>query len=147
MSTKRQLLKAKILTRKGSTVRNWQFLLLPLDPDSWSHIFFRIRIQEAKMLRIQQIRILLHAQPSPYLLISAINILAMIVINIKSGFFISPIIPRSDPKRSKEIEKKKIKNCRLTFLKQRRSKFMNNHKIFRFFISVQTIPLSTKRLK
>ena len=29
----------------------------PLDPDPWIRIFLRIRIQEAKILRIQQIRV------------------------------------------------------------------------------------------
>ena len=61
--------------------------------------FFWIWIQEAQMLRILRIRILIIAcNPWSYLLISAINIRAMIVMNIKSGFLISPIIPRSDPK-------------------------------------------------
>ena len=31
--------------------------LFVMDPDSWIRIFLRIEIQEAKMLRIQQIRI------------------------------------------------------------------------------------------
>ena len=33
-------------------------LFYPLDPDPWIRIFLRIRIQEAKILRIQRIRIL-----------------------------------------------------------------------------------------
>jgi len=33
-------------------------IFYPLDPDPWIRIFLRIRIQEAKMLRIQRIRIL-----------------------------------------------------------------------------------------
>ena len=51
-----------------SKVQNWvlgvnfflKFLvdIYPLDPDPWIRIFFRIRIQEAKILRIQRIRIL-----------------------------------------------------------------------------------------
>ena len=33
-------------------------IFYPLDPDPWIHIFLSIRIQEAKILRIQRIRIL-----------------------------------------------------------------------------------------
>jgi len=33
-------------------------MFYPLDPDPWIHIFLSIRIQEAKILRIQRIRIL-----------------------------------------------------------------------------------------
>ena len=33
-------------------------IFLPLDPDPWTHTFLRIRINEAKILRIQRIRIL-----------------------------------------------------------------------------------------
>ena len=33
-------------------------IFYPLDPDPWIRIFLRIRIQEAKVLRIQRIRIL-----------------------------------------------------------------------------------------
>ena len=33
-------------------------IFYPLDPDPWIRIFLRIRIQEAKILRIQRIRIL-----------------------------------------------------------------------------------------
>ena len=33
-------------------------IFYPLDPDPWVCIFLRIRIQEAKILRIQRIRIL-----------------------------------------------------------------------------------------
>lgn len=72
---------------------------MSLDPDSWSHTFF-------SDLDPGSPNVADPTDPDPnhcmhpwyYLLISAINIRAMIVINIKSGFFISPIIPRSDPK-------------------------------------------------
>ena len=46
-----------------SKVQIWFFcsfwlIFCPLDPDPWIRIFLRIRIQEAKILRIQRIRIL-----------------------------------------------------------------------------------------